>query len=582
MKIQLIDKWNGTSYEPIDGILFFHELNPKDHQRLRMEINNARNSDRAPILRCSLCKEPLYIRAKSLSDKHEYFPSHHKAISEEQELCPQRSNTHIPIEIIRALKYQGAAESKLHHDLKHHIAEILRLDSSIPSDTIHIEKTIKVEGEWRKPDVQASLDGLVTAFEVQVSTEMAPMISVRQYFYQKFGRIIWIMPNFDPGKIRQSQIDIAVTNNDHLFVLDDEMIQLSFERKELHLRCWIHMPYRNDSSIEYEWQQKTIGLSDVQFKNGHPYVVDVETIESAIKAECELIGESKKQLTADPAPTNKVVSLERQLWDRWVSICTSITDAATQQHLISTITKQYQKGCQSSQLLGILLRLYGLNWKDLQCKDTTLALLQSAADGHLHWENQSWKWAVHQVCQNHSRWFAPFLKLLKKSDVWPLDDLAQSKIFQETYRDLKQTPIYLTSQEKTLLSLMFPDTFEGTDNSPCKYDLIDFETNGFCYTAELRTRKGSDIVDVVFSDVYGYQTACLREEIPKGRMRWDLERMIHLHSNANTWLPMPNLPPNADYEFIHFPVGSSGKANFFGKIDNQLLTLEKELQSLTS
>ncbi|WP_420554249.1 DUF6035 family protein [Neptuniibacter marinus] len=582
MKIQLIDYWNGSSYELIDGLRFFDELNPKTYQRLRMEINDARNSKNTPLLRCSLCKEPLYIRAKNLSDKHEYFPSHHKAISEEQEQCPQRSNTHIPIEIIRALKYQGAAESKLHHDLKHHIAEILKLDSRIPNETIHIEKIIKVKGEWRKPDVQASLGGLVTAFEVQVSTEMAPMISVRQYFYQKFGRIIWIMPTFDPGKIRQSQIDIAITNNDHLFVLDDEMIQLSFERKELHLRCWIHMPYRNDCDIEYEWQQQPIHLSEVQFRNGHPYIVDVATIESAIKAECELIEESKKQPTTDPTPTKKVVSLERQLWDRWFSICDSITDDAIQQLLISTITKQYQQGSQSSHLLGILLRLYGLNWKDLQCNDTTLALLQSAANGHLHWENQSWKWAVHQVCQNHSRWFAPFLKLLKKSNVWPLDDLAQSNIFQETYRDLKQTPIYLTSQEKTLLSLMFPNTFEGTDNSLCKYDLIDFKTNGFCYTAELRTRKNSDILDVVFSDVYGYQTACLREDISKRQMRRDLERMIHHHSNSNTWLPMPNLPPNADHEVIHFPVGNSGKANFFGKIDNQLLTLEKELQSLTS
>ncbi|WP_136681194.1 DUF6035 family protein [Neptunomonas sp. XY-337] len=581
MKIQLIDYWNGSTYDPINGVDFFEELSQKAYQRLRMEINDTRNSGAPPTLRCSLCKEPLYIRSKSLSDKHEYFPSHHKALSEEQELCPQRSHSHIPIEVIRALKYQGAAESKLHHDLKHRIAEILRLDSSIPSDTIYIERTIKVKGEWRKPDVQVSLDGLVTAFEVQVSTEMAPMISVRQYFYQKFGRIIWVMPHFDPGKIRQSQIDIAVTNNDHLFVLDDEMIQLSVERKELHLRCWIHVPYRNASRLEYEWQQQTIGLSDVQFKNGHPYVVDVEAIESEIKAECELI-EEKKQPTTYPTYTNKVVPSQRRLWGRWSSICESITDDAIQKHLISTITKKYQKGSQSSHLLGILLRLYGLNWKDLQCKDTTLALLQSAADGHLHWENQSWKWAGHQVCQNHSRWFSPFLKLLKKSNVWPLDDLIESSIFQETYRDLKKTPIYLTYKEKNLLSLMFPDTFEGTENNPIKYNLIDFETNGFCYTAELRAREESDILDVVFSDFDGYKTACSREEISKGLVSRDLERMIHYHTKSNRWLPMPNLPPNADYEAINFPVGSTGNDNFFDKIDYQLLTLEKELRSITS
>ncbi|MEG0589915.1 MAG: hypothetical protein RR488_08660, partial [Aurantimicrobium sp.] len=67
---------------------------------------------------------------------------------------------------IKARKYNGAKESLLHRQIKQWLEESLRASGRFLDIAQEERWTGRVKGEWRKPDVTATLGELKIAFEV--------------------------------------------------------------------------------------------------------------------------------------------------------------------------------------------------------------------------------------------------------------------------------------------------------------------------------------------------------------------------------------------------------------------------------
>jgi len=160
-----VEQNKNNNFKQVDAEAILNGFGRKDADRLRMDITRSRKLDNEPPIRCGVCKEPVYIRANPLEDNSYHF-SHFKTDNPILKKCVQRTEHKINIELIRALKYQGAKESLLHYRLKHLIAGLLNRDETIDKGSVLIESTLLREKEWRKPDVQAVHDGNFNFFQV--------------------------------------------------------------------------------------------------------------------------------------------------------------------------------------------------------------------------------------------------------------------------------------------------------------------------------------------------------------------------------------------------------------------------------
>lgn len=587
MFIRAIDLYEDGNYKPVDSEDLFFTLSKKEVSRLRVRINQSRARDKTELIRCSLCKEPLYISASPFSQEKSYHLSHRRTEDEALRKCPQRSKSSVPIDVLRSLKYKGATESKEHHDLKYLISELLKADPNIDSGSVLVESRLVESGEWRRPDVQANVEGYTTAFEVQVSTEMAPVIAAREYFYEKFGRILWILPRFCPEKINQSQIDISVSNHDHLFVLDNEMSELSLSKGELHLRCWVHMPSLEAGALIYRWVDSVVALTQIKFRNGHAYVIDTLEIESDLKSKIEQANsvntatDQPKLSSASKAvikSSNYLYSASEQeirLWVKWKRICDFVLEPLVVKKLVKLLPDEYGCGPQTSRLSGILLRLHGIDWNRLECSDTTIKLISSAASKQLYWKHQTWLWATNLLCREFPQWIGPYHRLLKGSDV--LHELKRSGAVREAFKVARKRSgdQVLGEQEKALLGLIAPQLDMQTPSLP----LLDFEQYGFGYVIEFRNRTPEHLVNVVSPDFPLYTASAHREEASTELLRREIHGSI-LKCREPSWLPMPNLPSKVDGTVQLLPIGNDFRQSWLSRMEKQIVVLTRQAEAL--
>ena len=212
---------------------------------------------------CGCCNRPLRIVGGGECKQTLHF-RHASRVPEGE--CDFIDGYRPSEEECRIRMYNGAKESLEHIALKDFIASyITKEDKYIRHD---IEKRIlRIDGHnWRKPDVYVVFEDKEVAFEVQVTSTSQHVIHDRNNAYRHNGRfIIWIVDKFDKADNTFVCKDIAATNNDNIFALDEKAKKETEASGLFHLHVYFRA-YRieNLTRIEY-WDDKLIPFSEIVF-----------------------------------------------------------------------------------------------------------------------------------------------------------------------------------------------------------------------------------------------------------------------------------------------------------------------------
>ena len=567
MSVVIVEKLENSNFLQVDARQILQD--DVVTRRMRMAITRARKHLGVIPARCGLCKEPIYIRRNPFGQEGYHF-SHFRTEDDSLKRCPQRTENHADIALMRGLKYQGALESKKHFDLKHLIANLLKNDDQVKPGSVKVESTLSCGGEWRRPDVQAVMNELLIAFEVQVSTEMADMIVAREHFYERFGSIIWVLPEFSPDKMNQSQRDILTTNSEHLFVLNDEMKTQSLSENQLKLEVWVNWPVLTNKEISWDWQRHTASLRDIQFENGHPFLLDVlgeekklrlkvEAIEKQ-EAELELL-ERNKQIAHDKRKNDQAI-LERNKkiareyrenkgyraqisvnkFEAWLSrfdhICEELIHPVNKNKMRDRLAQSGASWSQNptSTAEGLWLMLHGISIRECDCSSFVIKSLLCASKGRLDYGYTSWLYIARGLIRDHLTWFPPFYKVLRHRI--PGSEFLKVQTdpnIQKTISTLKNSPVLLTKMQHKLLNVFSP--FGTTDHAPLNVLRSSAGRAVFPFRRlEDMGLGGGGITPPDLNVVY--------EETHSG----DIVDVLGYLVEENKFIPFPNLPVPEEYD----------------------------------
>ncbi|HHY0551868.1 TPA: competence protein CoiA family protein [Vibrio parahaemolyticus] len=166
----------------------------------RMSIDAREKEDGHIGLHCPACHHPVFLKQPFKRDVFAYHYSiekSHAHIEKAGYILPVGA---IPTKecMFRASEGSSIPNGDIYEreGLKHkaavdHLYESLLNDDQ--ASDVKRESVIRAGGRWRKPDVQAVINGVLTVFEFQMSWLTAEVISERESFYHKNGmRIIWL------------------------------------------------------------------------------------------------------------------------------------------------------------------------------------------------------------------------------------------------------------------------------------------------------------------------------------------------------------------------------------------------------
>lgn len=169
-------------------------------QRLSVE---ARNMKAGHIgLHCPVCNHPLFLKRSPGKDDH-FFAYHYSLAKSYEKIAMAGFKLPVGVnstECCEFRTYEGQKtpnseiyqrEGAKHKEAVEHLYQSLVNDNT--ASDVKKESRIKAGGGWRQPDVQAVINGVLTAFEFQMSWLTAEVISEREDFYQRNGmRLIWL------------------------------------------------------------------------------------------------------------------------------------------------------------------------------------------------------------------------------------------------------------------------------------------------------------------------------------------------------------------------------------------------------
>lgn len=199
--------------------------------KLRMRVRTQMRKEE-PLYRCAICATPVHLCSR-METKRFYFKHRH-----EDGNCPAITRGTLSQEEIDARKYNGAKESRLHLKMKEWLAKCLQVDGRFEGVKTEARWSGPLTGEWRKPDVRATYDGLPIAFEIQLSTTHLDVIAARREFYlQHGGLLFWIFATFDSEHGRLTEEDVFYNNNQNIFVVNANTVAESLSAEEFRLEC---------------------------------------------------------------------------------------------------------------------------------------------------------------------------------------------------------------------------------------------------------------------------------------------------------------------------------------------------------
>lgn len=285
-------------------------INAKQH---KMDVDNAVS------LSCAICTQPVRLVG---TPKHEYYFKHDNSSGD----CPIKTGGKYSQKDIDTIRYNGAKESKLHMQIKNHLADTLNQD--IRFTKIKKEKTVKSNGlfkTWKRPDVSATFNkDLNIVFEIQLSTTFLNVIIDREEFYKDEKiYIMWVFNGFSKDGNRFTEKDIYYANKCNAFVITDDTRCLSEERNELVLICHYKKPYISDHGIAYQWINQEVTITDLKFDsvNYKIYYYDFDNEEEKLKIELKNVNEwngfEKYWLERNELPAKIKWGMEQAWYDKF-------------------------------------------------------------------------------------------------------------------------------------------------------------------------------------------------------------------------------------------------------------------------
>lgn len=293
------DILNLETGENITASALLDNMEEDDIVLLRRQLRTA-NREGRPILVCAECSTKLELRCNKLSrvsrGENFYFFKHYKDSKE----CSIKTNSHLSIGDLLARKYENVKESQPHKDLKNDLGKIIKQFHS--PEKISIDSKFYFDksgnGERRKPDVYAVINGKEYAFEVQLNTTFLSVIEEREAFYERnHVSILWIFKHFplEDELQRLTQKDIYVPNRMNAFVLDDEMLNLSTKERELHLRVYYKTFHVSDWEVCSKWNTEIITIGDLNYAEDYkPFFYDSFEDKKFAKQELEQKKEERR------------------------------------------------------------------------------------------------------------------------------------------------------------------------------------------------------------------------------------------------------------------------------------------------
>lgn len=232
---------------------------------------------------CGGCLNPVVLRGgRNEEGVAMYF--RHKGDAPED--CPfEEGKQALSEQQMRALKYKGLQESYLHDNLKNFIASTLENQGY----SVCVEKSLRInDKQVRRPDVLAIKEDQNIVFEIQMSTTFLNVVVGRMIDYSSINHsVIWIFYKFEPEVYTTK--DTYQFQNNNVFILDDEMMNLSAQNKRLTFKVY-YLEYTDngESSPLSEWKNRIVTLDDLTFdKVKGVYYFDSKTNRSEVISKIE-------------------------------------------------------------------------------------------------------------------------------------------------------------------------------------------------------------------------------------------------------------------------------------------------------
>ncbi len=271
-------------FDPVEGryikaSTYFSEVDDRKrdaiHSRRRELLRAKRQGNKLWV--CALCQEPIYIAGGLGRTKRR---AHFKHFIDTPR-CPYQTRRKFDQETIRKIKYNGAKESSLHHDIKDALSSLLNDDPSTAD--LAVEKTFFHQDggrEWRRPDIAATWRDLKIVFEIQISSDFVDVIIGREDFYREQGVfILWIFNKLDPDQYTVR--DIYVGSQKNCFLFNERVREISLQSGVLTLECRYKKPVLIEGKIVDEWHTSDVTLEDLTFdpERMQAFLFDYDTAE---------------------------------------------------------------------------------------------------------------------------------------------------------------------------------------------------------------------------------------------------------------------------------------------------------------
>lgn len=123
--------------------------------------------------------------------------------------------------------------------------------------------------------MDARLENLRLAFEVQLSTTFLDVVLSRREFYRsERAALVWVLPNFHPNYRRMTDDDILFGNNSNIFVVDESTAAASEAAGAFMIKCWHRKPVIDGDQIVDEWVERLVCWDEVEVD------VDLQTVQA--------------------------------------------------------------------------------------------------------------------------------------------------------------------------------------------------------------------------------------------------------------------------------------------------------------
>ncbi len=226
-----------------------------------------------PRLRCALCEGPVHISMRRTEAGNRWF-SHHGEVME----CPYRAERRMSPEEQFAWQYQGQQEGAEHKRLKHFIADWVEREPGFQSVwRDKVRPSALRSGEWKRPDVRATIGKMEIVFEIQLSYTFLSEVLRRDAFYcEEHVHIFWIFRKFEPH--REVIRDEFFHNRRNIFVLDADAEYETARRGRLTLRCHYQTPSLAGDVLTEQWGSRYVHLDELIYPEPQyrPYYRDFD------------------------------------------------------------------------------------------------------------------------------------------------------------------------------------------------------------------------------------------------------------------------------------------------------------------